>query len=311
MVKIWPTILGVLAFQLAFGLVIRAWTGSELWPRIIESALIASGFWTVLPAILLVWHAVTLDRSSPFAATRELIHQFWRKGLQALALLVAFAICFAFINWTKSMIPAFTADPMLADLDRMLFGVDPWRLFDVPMLRPIMAFSYAFWFPVIYFFVIAAWWKGHQRALRSLFVLAGIDTVAQFILPSAGPIFWSRLRFGDRFAALEDGPTTYVMFADLLWAHYESGTLAVGTGISAMPSMHVALSFWLVLAFPKARYFTIPFLAVVFAASVASGWHYVTDGIAGCLIAWGAHVMVAPRGIPQLFRMSLGDRPKV
>jgi hypothetical protein len=293
-------ILGLLAFQALFGLLVMVVTGSSLLPPLLGSVGIAIGMWFPLTVTLLIYAVANSDREAPIASTRLIFGQHFGRLVSVLAVLVAFAVSFSLINWTKAMIPAFTADAMLADLDARLFGTDPWRLFDIPALRWTMAKSYAFWFPVIYGFMVWAAFSRKTLAILSMFTIAAIDTVAHFALPSAGPIFWSRLGMGDRFADLENGPSTYTFFSDLLWHHYESGTVAAGTGISAMPSMHVALSAWLVLSFPKVRLLTVPFLMIVFAASVASGWHYFTDGLAGCAMAYAAHRLVRLRRAERL-----------
>lgn len=291
---------GLIAVQFAFGLWVKASTGSDLWPPLLKSWLIATGMWVAIPMAFAAYMVVKLDRESPTASAVQFIAAHRARILGPLGLLLLFATSFAAINWTKAMIPGFSADQALANLDHAIFGTDPWKLFDIAPLRSIMALSYAFWFPIIYGFMLLAHYSRNVTAILSVFLIAAIDTFAQFILPSAGPIFWQRLGYGDRFAELASGPDTYVFFSDLLWSHHASGTVDAGTGISAMPSMHVALSFWLLLCFPMLRAFTLPFFAIVYAASVASGWHYFTDGIAGCAMAFAAYKAVTLRqAVPE------------
>ena len=61
----------------------------------------------------------------------------------------------------------------------------------------------------------------------------------------------------------------------------------IGSGISAMPSIHVASTAWMALslsaAWPKARALMWTFWLVIFIGSFALGWHYLLDGVVGTL----------------------------
>lgn len=79
----------------------------------------------------------------------------------------------------------------------------------------------------------------------------------------------------------------YNDFAEYLWFHFERDNMAMGGGISAMPSMHVALALWSLFAARSIdTRLTIPFavyVTVIWLASVASGWHWASDGLASIL----------------------------
>ena len=210
------------------------------------------------------------------------------------ALLMGLAI--ALHGWGKSMIPhagGYWADPMLADLDHRLFGQDPWHLFRSDLLRPIYAQAYVSWFLITFGTVgVLAFSKKDQSVLITAYLAIMIigGTIGQYLFPSAGPIFYERLGLGTRFSELvATNDPTYGLFADYLWQHYQAGGANLGTGISAMPSMHVTLAVWTVfaahaiwrpLALPAALY-----ALTIWAASIASGWHYALDGLAGCVLA--------------------------
>jgi hypothetical protein len=56
-------------------------------------------------------------------------------------------------GWAKTMIPiagGYWADPMLANVDRALFGQDPWHLFKSAALGPLFAKVYVSWFQVTF-----------------------------------------------------------------------------------------------------------------------------------------------------------------
>jgi membrane-associated phospholipid phosphatase len=75
--------------------------------------------------------------------------------------------------------------------------------------------------------------------------------------------------------------------AEFLWANYQAKGALIGGGISAFPSMHVAIAAWLAIVlndrgWPKLG---MAYFFGVFACSVILGWHYAIDGIAGAAIA--------------------------
>lgn len=79
------------------------------------------------------------------------------------------------------------------------------------------------------------------------------------------------------------------MIADYLWSVYDNRRFGTGSGISAMPSMHVTMSAWLLLTIWKLARpllpFAIAFFVTIFVLSMALGWHYALDGIVGTIAA--------------------------
>ncbi len=216
----------------------------------------------------------------------------------AYALLLGLAI--ALHGWAKSMIPhvgGYWADPMLADLDKLLFGQDPWRLFRSDLLRPFYAEAYVSWFVITFgtMGLLAFSKRDHSVLLTAYLAILIIGgTIGQYLLPSVGPIFYERIGLGPRFAELvATNDPTYGLFADYLWKHYQLGGADLGTGISAMPSMHVTLAVWTVFAAHALwRPLVVPaacYALVIWAGSIASGWHYALDGIFGALLAIGIY----------------------
>jgi hypothetical protein len=214
----------------------------------------------------------------------------------ALIYAVLLGLSIALHGWAKSMIPHVTtywADPYLADLDAAIFGQDPWHLFRSELLRPIYSEAYVSWFLITFGTMgfLAFSKRDHSVILTSYLAILIIGgTVGQYLLPSVGPIFYERIGHGARFAELvATNDPTYGLFADYLWKHYQAGGANLGTGISAMPSMHVTLAVWTVLAARALwRPLMIPaiiYALVIWAASIASGWHYALDGMVGAVIA--------------------------
>lgn len=217
----------------------------------------------------------------------------------------------ALIGWLKAMIPfsvGFWADPMLADLDRAVIGRDAWLALSWAP-RAAIDLSYSSWFPakfLAYALLLASFPSDKKsRAVLACFLTWGIGALAQYLLPSAGPIFYEKLGLGDRFSEVPFGPLTE-RSANYVWANYQAGGLEIGGGISAMPSMHVAIAVWVALVvtsyIPKLKWAGAAFASLIWLGSVYLGWHYASDGLVGgliALLAWklaGLSISRAPVG---------------
>jgi len=272
--------------------------------------LAAMSFWSVGLALVLArtgWLALRADR--PLSAFGAGLKDEVPILIRALKIALLAGTALALHGWAKSMMPLivdFRADAPLANLDLAIFGQDPWRLFRSDWLMPIYGYAYLLWFPVT--FVTLGFIAFSRRDLRPAVVaflatLVVCGTMGQYLLPSAGPIFFERMGFGPRFAELVS--TNHFSFnrvSDYLWLHYQSRDAAIGTGISAMPSVHVALATWTACAaFRLWRPLAIPagvYALGIWAASIASGWHYATDGLAGAILAI-VFFILAERFVPE------------
>lgn len=242
---------------------------------------------------------LSLKQPRPIMATLSLMKSEWRTAARALEWAILLGLAIALHGWAKSMIPHVTsywADPILADADAFLFGGDPWHLFRSDLLKPIYAKAYVGWFAITFGFMgLLAFSNRDQSLLFNSYLvsLIGGGTIGQYLLPSAGPIFYERIGLGTRFSELvATNDPTYGRFADYLWKFYAEGSANLGTGISAMPSMHVTLAVWTVLAAHSLwKPLALPaglYALIVWCASIASGWHYALDGLVGAAIAIGA-----------------------
>jgi hypothetical protein len=253
--------------------------------------------WSVGFIFLLVRTAIAAGRSKE-PARAFLVNIRWEMGTlsNAFSYALLLGLAMALHGWAKTMIPAvggYWADPMLADLDHFLFGQDPWHLFRSDALGPMFAKIYVSWFPITFgtMGVLVFSKRDHSVLLTSyLAILIIVGTIGQYVLPSVGPIFYERMGLGPRFADLiATSDPTYTYLADYLWKNYELGGANLGTGISAMPSLHVTLAVWtLFAAYRLWRPLAIPaaaYVVIMWVTSIASGWHYATDGIVGAALA--------------------------
>lgn len=225
--------------------------------------------------------------------------------------------------WIKPLLNyyvPFSADPFLAHIDNILFlGEDPWRLFARLNFPTAGLIYHPAWFVMmILALIVVAWAPPSPRKsamMLTYFLLWSlIGPLVHSLMPAAGPLFYERLGYGDRFADLQMVPETKQV-ADYLWLIYASKQFGAGSGISAMPSLHVTMSVWTAMALhANVRWFAVPaalFAALVFLLSIALGWHYAIDGIAGAACAIGCYrVLLAVFRARAMPSNRLGARPQ-
>ena len=222
-------------------------------------------------------------------------------------LVLAFLILSTF-NTFKVFIPRinpFFLDGFLSDLDRWVLGTDAWQLTHAvigPMGTRVIDVFYGLWFPawliaIMHFSLFA------NRELQRRFFLSFISIWAflgigcAILLSSAGPCFLELIQhpYAERYAGLfplQDAPGA-AKAQEYLAKAYLTGEIGLAKGISAMPSVHVAVVALLVLAvrsYGRLVFAGALFLyMMVFVGSVHLGWHYVSDGIvgtAGAMVLW-------------------------
>lgn len=220
----------------------------------------------------------------------------------------------------KSAIPGlnpFYADHWFAEVDRTLFlGVEPWQITHAligPTGTAALDLLYVLWFPMAaLLFIATAFARDPVFQLRASFthlatwvVLGSLLAVA---LSSVGPCYVEPL-FGDqRFVPLMDRLRAQPLFmhenhAYLLAAY---GQEVRGGGISAMPSLHVALAALLHLlcrnrfgARHWACHASLVYAVLIWIGSVHLAWHYAVDGIVsalGVMLIWRLSTRLVPDG---------------
>jgi PAP2 superfamily len=263
-----------------------------------------------------LWLALGIAIVSQIAAMAR--HRRWQLDVRAPWLLVAVLLAGTtlpvFELFKQRLLPTrgFPFDPMLATLDRVLFfGHDGWQVTHALFgsLSATLAIDrlYALWIPLMFAFpavtvmliddvrqrvrILATW-------LASWIIIAGGSA---WIFGSAGPCYYVALvgpdagfaAFNAKFAAMAataraQGPVLINFDLQILllngWRSGVESNAAAG-GISAMPSMHVAMAGLFAMAgFVHSRglgWAMSVYALVIWIGSIHLGWHYATDGIIG------------------------------
>lgn len=234
---------------------------------------------------------------SPIAFMRRRLVE---RGTGAAVIIVALFVSssvFTSLKYEYSTRIPFFADSMLAAADNALHFGDPWQwlravlpaILDYPLF---VLYSIGWFMEVILAVATAAFLT--DRGLRERFLacftigVIVLSSAVRVFLNSAGPILYDRIHGGDRFAglvtALQGSPSGSgtLGISDYLFTSYATRTEMLGTGISAMPSLHVALAFLNALFFARLgrlpRFFGWTYFGIVLFGSVYFGWHYALDG---------------------------------
>lgn len=238
-------------------------------------------------------------------------------ALFAIFLTTAFFLVFTMLKTTMPHILPFWADPLMAEIDRALhFGHDPWALTHV-----FAPWIDAGWAGQIYFNA----WAGPAMFLPVLLILIDGDAarlnrfiwlyafawivmgnIVALAFLSAGPVYFDRLLGAEDFAGLTgalagsgiaSGPMGAIQ--DKLWEAYATGSQHAGSGISAFPSVHIAMISVIALYIYERWRWLAPVSGLLVLSylflSVYLGWHYAVDGYFSLAAVAGAWVWLSRR----------------
>lgn len=267
----------------------------------------------VIGAMFTFVRLLTRGEEHPLAALHTMIKDDWQQIVTLLLAMSLAGINLISFMWIKPLLNVyipFRADPILAAMDRTLFlGHDPWALLGWANVAGAGLFYHPIWFiAIIIALLTAASARSSPRKsalLLTYFLLwSVVAPLIHCLMPAAGPLFFERMGYGPRFAGLIPGPETQAVF-DWLWQSYANGPRYMGNGISAMPSMHVAMSSWVLLvAWVQARRWfpmALAFHITIVTLSIALGWHYAMDGlvagIATALVYAASHDALRRRAV--------------
>ncbi len=233
------------------------------------------------------------------------------------ALMMIFGLGFGILKPLRNELIPFFADPPMVWLDRVIhFGFDPWQTYrwvvDTVGYLAIDHIYGVWWFYVsVALIAITAGLEtnehirmGLQRAYFLIWAVMGLGIATIFM--SAGPVFYERIGGDATYAdwrayvtPLDYEKTRAFHTAERLWQRYTDRELVVGAGISAFPSIHVAMA-----ALATCYAFTINrvvgiagtvWLFVMQVGSVVLGWHYAIDGYFSILVTVLLWIWLVPK----------------
>jgi hypothetical protein len=232
-----------------------------------------------------------------------------------LSLLPIFTSAFTSVKVLIPVVRPFDWDTTFVAWDFWLHGGHhPWELLQpllgTPLVTHLLNVVYHLWFFLIYGIIC---WQALSRSnpflrmqffLSTLLAWALLGSLAATVFSSVGPCYFGRVTglpdpFAPLMAYLEATNESYRIWAldvqELLWKGYQDGVTGQGTGIAAMPSLHIgAMVVSLLLGWRIHRglgWALSLFTLLIFLGSIHLGWHYAIDGYAallGTLAIWYA-----------------------
>ncbi|MET0295327.1 MAG: phosphatase PAP2 family protein [Phenylobacterium sp.] len=303
--------LGMAAFAGVLGRV-NFLTYMPVWSQGIAAALLL--YVMLIEAPRSIRAAPAAPMTHLLARVRELLTP---RVVAGLLLVWAVGLFMGVFTTVKTMLPQFTTfgwDSTFAHLDATLFGADPWRLLHPFMGHLAVSKTVEFCYAGVWMLSICAApafaalsptmaHRRHRFLITYFLCWIVLGNLMAGIFYSAGPCFYAHLtgdaaRYGELIAYHASTPqdirSAYTL-QEWLWEVQKEGRLQVGSGISAFPSLHVAMATVVAIASftvnRKVGLAGLAWLALIWAASIHLGWHYAVDGLAsmaGVLLIWFA-----------------------
>jgi hypothetical protein len=222
--------------------------------------------------------------------------------LRGLPIFIVYSVFFgAFTSYKNAIgkVIPFYFDPYARSIDRFLHGEDAWML-----LAPVLGYRSTIFFDFVYilWFVVmcavlgfASFVLADQR-LRTQYLVAFvlcwmfIGVVAATLLSSVGPCFYAQFYGDNAFGYITEylksadanNPVIALSSQTLLLSGITNPTPGMGVGISAAPSMHVAIAALNAIFLSRfgklAGFAGWLYCAIILVGSVHLGWHYAIDG---------------------------------
>lgn len=289
---------------------------------------IVGPFFVTVGGLLHIVHRLNKRRSLAFRHmfAPDRVARFVAGTVLMMTAMLLFTSMFSSIKTSFPHGRGFPFDVAQADLDQLIhFGVDPWRLLYAvaqhPWVLRVVEVNYnVLWFLVCYFSLYWVATSPRANAFRVRFILSWfaswivVGNIVAGTWLSAGPAFYAQVtgdieRFGGQMAFLASSATessSAVKMQAYLWRLHESGNMGFGSGISAFPSMHVALITLITLYVnefnPRIGRLLWIYVGFVMISSVYLGWHYAIDGYASLILVTAIYWALR-KGMPLFARL--------
>jgi hypothetical protein len=302
----------ILAIAGTYMVLAGAWLA--MWQRtwiIAPSWWVFALIWVPSSAMWLAWQGLRGRAAEAMSPVRLV------GALLVAVSVVPIQVTFQAVKQSLGPVLGFPWDPWLHRVDVALHGGMAWECFGWILERPALVREldslYMGWFLTVIGFLLWASWTKH-RALRRQALVAFLltwlvgGTLAAGAFSSAGPCYYTEATgaaspYAPLMARLDaldaESPLRARFNQRGIWELHHAGTWGPLAGVSAMPSMHVAVAVLLAIVGWKVSR-TVGVLLAVYAVtvqigSVVLGWHYAIDGYLGAALAFGSW-RVAARG---------------
>lgn len=263
---------------------------------------------------VLLWVGVPWLRSrdhrhlDPTKALPLILRERWPLLLLPFLLSPLFMAGFTVMKVCLPFMTGYHWDVFWTEADAVLFGTDPWRVTHAligPRGSELMAHVYTLIWGTAMTFILPIYVLSGRpdrvinaySALMMIWLVGGVGGTA--IFSSMGPVFadMADASLADRFAPLRaslidrlggDDGAIILTSQDYLRRTVDVHHVFRAAGVSAMPSMHIATSAFLVMLAGRTlwRWPAMALLVTMWVGSVHFGYHYALDGIVGAAITW-------------------------
>ncbi len=257
----------------------------------------------IFAALYLGWPRTVKDKLARFY-NRDFIFS----GLLLVVITLLFQSVYLSFKTSFTDFVPFHADEWLMEADRALhFGKIPWQLiapvFSNAAAVYVIDFLYTFWLLLNLFIVLQQAFASKTPELRATFFLSYylvwivLGTMIALAASSAGPCYF---QYESSLPNPYDGQMAFLnglhqkselsalSFQVTLWDNHAKGLGGIINGISAFPSIHVAMAVIFALIGRHygrlVRWGGYVYLAVILIGSVVLNWHYAVDGYASILL---------------------------
>lgn len=180
-------------------------------------------------------------------------------------------------------------DAFLWGIEAPLFNWLGQFTLDVRFWDALYHSAWAFELAAVFALILVS--RGGQVVLRfclSLILLFYLGRALGLLNPVMGPAFFQPQLFGHLNGSVSGAAVQLVEAVIMDPANLNRSAVLLG-GVSAMPSLHLGMVtlavYWLAVASRRSLAVTLPWLALVWCATLILGWHYLLDGLGGVLLA--------------------------